>query len=155
MKKRLLLLASCWFLSAGVWSQEVISSQGDSYTNSSGSLDFTIGEAVTFTGSDGTNDLTQGFHQSNWSFVGVDDQLPEIIISVFPNPMEETLVISTEEFDNVNYKMIDASGRIVRENKLTETNTNISVGELSPGNYQIVLFENERQTKTFKLIKNQ
>lgn len=155
MKKRLLLLASCWFLITGVWSQEVISSQGDSYTNSSGSLDFTIGESVTFTGSDGTNDLTQGFHQSNWSFVGVDDQLPEIIISVFPNPMEETLVISTEEFDNVNYKMIDASGRIVRENKLTETNTNISVGELSPGNYQIVLFENERQTKTFKLIKNQ
>lgn len=155
MKKRLLLLASCWFLITGVWSQEVISSQGDSYTNSSGSLDFTIGEAVTFTGSDGTNDLTQGFHQSNWSFVGVDDQLPEIIISVFPNPMEETLVISTEEFDNVNYKMIDASGRIVRENKLTETNTKISVGELSPGNYQIVLFENERQTKTFKLIKNQ
>lgn len=155
MKKRLLLLASCWFFSSGGWSQEVISSQGDSYSNSGGSIDFTIGETVTFTGTDGTNDLTQGFHQTNWSFVGIDDHLPEVIITVYPNPMEETLVISTEKFENVHYQMIDASGRIVRENKLTEANTKIVVGELAPGNYQIVLSENEGQMKTFKLIKNQ
>jgi hypothetical protein len=48
-----------------VTAQEVVSTQGDSYSNSSGSIDFTIGEVIINTGTDGTNDLTQGFHQTN------------------------------------------------------------------------------------------
>lgn len=45
--------------------QEVVSAQGDTYTNSSGSIDFTIGEVVINTVTDGTTKLTQGFHQPN------------------------------------------------------------------------------------------
>jgi hypothetical protein len=51
--------------------QEVFSSQGEAYSNANGSIDFTIGEVVINTGTDGTNDLTQGFHQTNWNFLGV------------------------------------------------------------------------------------
>ena len=70
MKKLLLLGAIA--LSLNSLGQEVVSTQGDSYTNASGSIDFTIGEVVINTVTDGTNDLTQGFHQTNWNFLGVD-----------------------------------------------------------------------------------
>jgi len=66
MKKLLLLGALA--LSTITYGQEVVSTQGDSYTNASGSIDFTIGEVVINTGTGGTNDLTQGFHQTNWNF---------------------------------------------------------------------------------------
>ena len=57
------------FATLSVSAQEVVSTQGDSYSNASGSIDFTIGEVIIDTGTDGTNDLTQGFHQTNWNFV--------------------------------------------------------------------------------------
>ena len=50
--------------------QEVVVTQGDSYSNASANIDFSIGEVIINTGTDGTNDLTQGFHQTNWNFVG-------------------------------------------------------------------------------------
>ena len=62
MKRHTLVLFS--LLATGtVSAQEVVSSQGDSYSN--GSIDFTLGEVIIATGTDGTNDLTQGFHQTN------------------------------------------------------------------------------------------
>ena len=64
--------------------QEVVSTQGDSYSNASSSIDFTIGEVIIDTGTDGTNDLTQGFHQSNWSLVGVVDHDLSYEAIVFP-----------------------------------------------------------------------
>ncbi|MDB4769189.1 hypothetical protein OAG16_03825 [Saprospiraceae bacterium] len=40
-----------------VSAQEVVSSQGDSYSNGSGSIDFTLGEVVIATGTNGTKNL--------------------------------------------------------------------------------------------------
>ena len=68
-------------LAAGsVSAKEVVSTQGDSYSNASANIDFTLGEVIIDTGTDGTNDLTQGFHQSNWNFLGVEDFAPNAII---------------------------------------------------------------------------
>ena len=75
MKRHTLVLFS--LLATGSLSaQEVVSTQGDSYSNVSGSIDFTLGEVIIATESDGTNDLTQGFHQTNWNFVGLEDFAP-------------------------------------------------------------------------------
>ena len=63
MKKHTLVLFS--LLATGtVSAQEVVSTQGDSYSNGIGSIDFTLGEVVIATGTDGTNDLTQGFQNN-------------------------------------------------------------------------------------------
>lgn len=61
----------CVAISPIAFGQEVISTQGDSYSNGSGSLNFIIGEVVINTGSDGSNDITQGFHQTNWNFSSI------------------------------------------------------------------------------------
>jgi len=74
------------FTTISVTAQEVVSTQGDSYSNASGNIDFTIGEVVINTGTDGTNDLTQGFHQTNWYFVGLEGHSPSYEATIFPNP---------------------------------------------------------------------
>jgi len=81
-----------------VQGQEVISSQGDSYTNGNGNIDFTIGEVVIATASDGNNDMTQGFHQTNWNFLGLEDFAPLVEVSIFPNPTENMLNIRAKEY---------------------------------------------------------
>ena len=63
LKKTLFFLLL--FTSVSISAQEVISTQGGSYTSVDVNLDFTIGEVLINTVSDGTNFLTQGFHQTN------------------------------------------------------------------------------------------
>jgi hypothetical protein len=57
----------------------VISTQGGTYSGSGLVLDFTVGEVVinTASTSTGSHTLTQGFHQSKWSVVGIRDHFPD------------------------------------------------------------------------------
>ena len=98
MKKTAFVLFSL-FATISVSAQEVVSTQGDSYSNASASIDFTIGEVVINTGTDGTNDLTQGFHQTNWNLLGVEDFAPNYEAIIFPNPTQDVLNIRTSAFE--------------------------------------------------------
>jgi len=153
MKKITLVLFSL-FATLTVSAQEVVSTQGDSYSNGSGSIDFTIGEVVINTGTDGTNDLTQGFHQTNWNFVGLDDNDPSYEATIFPNPTSELLNIRTSTFENVTYTLYDAQGKLILQDKLSAEQTPIQVSQLAPGNYSITLTNETQNLKTFKLVKS-
>ena len=139
--------------------QVVVSTQGDSYSNANGSIDFTVGEAIINTGTDGTNDLTQGFHQTNWNFLGVEDNAPNYEASIFPNPTSDVLNIKTSSFENVTYTLYDAQGKLVLQSILAAEVTPIQVSHLAPGAYSLQLtFEEGKKSasksKTFKLIKS-
>lgn len=153
MKKHQILVASLLFLGS-THAQEVISSQGESYSNANGSIDFTIGETIIATGTDGSYDVTQGFHQSNWNFVGLDDQEPSFEATIYPNPTVEVLNIKVTVFDNIHYIMYDANGKIVSTDVLSSEITVINVANLVKGSYSVSLFDtDENLIKTFKLIK--
>ena len=152
MKKKTLVLVS-FFAPLAVSAQEVISTQGDSYSIASGHLDFTIGEVIIATGTDGTNDLTQGFHQTNWSFLGVEDHVPSYVASIFPNPTYDILNIRTSMFENVTYTLYDAQGKLVMQDILSAEQTLIKVSQLAPGTYSLTLNNETQNLKTFNLVK--
>ena len=153
MKKHQILVASL-LVFGSVNAQEVVSSSGDSYSNASGSIDFTIGETVIATGTDGTNDLTQGFHQTNWNFVGLEDFDPLFEATIYPNPTSEVLNIKASVFEKVTYILYDVNGKIISQNFLSAEVTAVPVANLAPGQYSVALYgENKNQIKTFKLIK--
>ena len=145
----LLLTSEC------VSAQEVVATQGDSYTNSSGSIDFTVGEVVIITGTDGATDLTQGFHQTNWNFVSIEDHVPSYEAIIFPNPTSDILNIRTSTFENVTYTLYDALGKLVMQDKLSSAQTPIQVNQLAPGAYSLTLNNATQNLKTFQLIKQQ
>jgi hypothetical protein len=152
MKKNTLVLFSL-IVTISVSAQEVVSTQGDSYSNASGSIDFTIGEVVINTGTDGINDLTQGFHQTNWNFVGLEDFAPNYEAIIYPNPTEDVLNIRTSTFENVTYTLYDAQGKLVMQDILSAEQTPIQVSQLAPGSYSLTLNNQTQNLKTFKLVK--
>ena len=154
MKKTTSVLFSL-LTTLAVTAQEVVSTQGDSYSNASGNIDFTIGEVIINTGTDGTNDLTQGFHQTNWNFLGVEDHSPSYEATIFPNPTSEVLNIRTSTFENVTYTLYDAQGKLVLQDILSAEQTPIQVGQLAPGSYSLILSNQTQNLKTFKLTKQQ
>tara|TARA_B110000046_G_scaffold178797_1_gene207106 strand:+ start:392 stop:853 length:462 start_codon:yes stop_codon:yes gene_type:complete len=151
MKNTIVLFSLLTTLS--VSAQEVVSTQGDSYSNASGNIDFTIGEVVINTGTDGTNDITQGFHQTNWNFLGVDDHGQNYEATIFPNPTEDLLNIRTSTFENVTYTLYDAQGKLVMQDILSAEQTPIQVSQLAPGSYSLTLNNQTQNLKTFKLVK--
>lgn len=154
MKKNILFVFTL-LISLCATAQEVVATQGDSYSNASGNIDFTIGEVVINTGTDGTNDLTQGFHQTNWYFVGLEDHSPSYEATIFPNPTSEVLNIRTSTFENVTYTLYDAQGKLVLQDILSAEQTPIQVGQLAPGSYSLILSNQTQNLKTFKLTKQQ
>ncbi len=153
MKTQLLLvsLVSCASLNA----QEVVSTQGDYYSNSSGSIAYTVGEVVIDTGTDGTNDITQGFHQTNWNFAGLTDYKPDFSASVFPNPTSEMLNIRATSFEGVSYELYDAKGSLIRTAPLSGELTTVPASSLAPGSYSVRLKQADGQPlKSFQLIKH-
>ena len=141
--------------SLSVSAQEVVATQGDSYSNASANIDFTIGEVIIAAGTDGTNDLTQGFHQTNWNFLGVEDFAPNYEATIFPNPTEDVLNIRTSMFENVTYTLYDTQGKLVMQDILSAEQTPVQVSQLAPGIYSLTLNNETQNLKTFKLIKHQ
>ena len=152
MKKQTLLMFSL-FATLSTSAQDVVSTQGDSYSNASAKIDFTIGEVVINTGTDGTNDLTQGFHQTNWNFLGVENHAPNYEAIIFPNPTLDVLNIRTSKFENVTYTLYDAQGKLVMHDILSAEQTPIQVSQLAPGSYSLTLNNETQNLKTFKLVK--
>lgn len=141
------------FTTISVSAQEVIATQGESYSNASANIDFTIGEVIIDTGTDGTNDLTQGFHQTNWNIVGLEDFAPNYEAIIYPNPTQDVLNIRTNTFENVTYTLYDAHGKPVLQDKLSAEQTPIQVRQLALGSYTLTLKNQTQNLKTFKLIK--
>ena len=152
MKKNTIVLFSL-LTTLSVSAQEVVATQGDSYSNASANIDFTIGEVVINTGTDGNNDLTQGFHQTNWNFLGVEDFAPNYEAIIYPNPTEDVLNIRTSTFENVTYTLYDAQGKLVMQDILSAEQTAIQVSQLATGSYSLTLNNQTQNLKTFKLVK--
>lgn len=148
-------IALCSVLgSFAVMGQSVVSSQGETYETTTGSISFTVGEVVIDTGTDGTNDLTQGFHQTNWNFLELEDSDVSFEANVYPNPTSDILNIEVGQFDEVQFALIDASGRIIQKGNLTDFITQIDVKQLEPGSYHVQLSDAQNnQLKNFKLLK--
>jgi hypothetical protein len=146
---------SCFLLLTvlSVTAQEVVSTQGDSYSNASGSIDFTVGEVITATETNGASDITQGFHQTNLNVLGVDDHFPSYEAIIFPNPTEDILNIRTSTFEDVTYTLYDVQGKLVMQNKLVAEQTPIQLVHLAAGGYSLVLNNSTQKLKTFRLIK--
>jgi hypothetical protein len=153
--KRNILLTLLLVINLAINAQEVISAQGASYSNSNGSIDFTIGEVVTATLTNTNNILTQGFHQTNLSVLAVDDFDINFQARVFPNPTQNVLQLDIQNFSGLNYKLYDIQGRQLSISKIDKKNTVINTAQYAKGMYLLVILnENKQKLKTYRIIKN-
>jgi len=143
-----------FYLGAQTISPEVIATAGDFYQNSGYSISWTLGEVVVETIS-GTNlTLTQGFQQPDYSFSEIYEQTDvNYRIKVYPNPVENVLLIETIENIDFEIIMIDMNGKIVFERKLIGS-TEINLTDFAKGTYLLNIFTKDHiKAKTYKIQK--
>jgi len=101
---------------------ETIATSGDYFSNSYGSLSWTIGESLTKTFTSSASILTQGFQQPTANLTTVTEINDESQFSVYPNPCTDHIYIScgSLRFDGVTIKLYDASGRLLLKEALSD-----------------------------------
>jgi hypothetical protein len=137
--------------------QEVISSGGGHANGTGIALSWTIGELVTETFTNGSNILTQGFHQSRLSSTAIDDiPFPGLSLAVYPNPFTCVFNIKVDQgdFSQLEYSLLSINGKVLLNKKMTRDLTQIEMQTFATGNY---LLRINRRTgepvKTYKVVK--
>ncbi len=152
--KNYILFFGIFLLSITIHAQEVIATQGDSYTNGGNTIDFTIGETVIETVSGINNRLTQGFHQTLLTVTSVEDLDVTISVTIFPNPTSEDINLVVDKYEGVTFSLYDVVGKLLTKQTLTATNTNINISTYSKGVYLLKLSQKDNnKIKTYRIIK--
>jgi hypothetical protein len=152
----ILLLTSFPFISG--YSQESILASGGTATGSGGTASYSVGEIFigTQTGTNGS--VAQGTQQPFEISTLGNDEFPQINLEmvVYPNPTIDklNLLIGNKEWSNLTYQLFDISGKIISENqKITASETPVSMQSFSQGIYFLIVKDNTKTVKTFKIIK--
>ena len=153
---RLIVFISSSFLISNIISQEVIATQGNSTSNSVATLDYTIGEVVILTGTDGKNDVTQGFHQPVFEITNIETIEISFEVSIYPNPAVDLLNIQFEEVDKGSrFELYDANGKLLITREINDHNMSLPFNEYETGLYFISFISSDNQLlKTFKIQKS-
>lgn len=153
------LLSAVFFLlisPSGLVAQEVIATDGDHFSNSGGSISYTIGEPVTETYTGTSTILTQGFQQSTLVVTAIFE--PGGInceITAYPNPVSDfvTVNVSDIETPGMQYLLYDLNGKLLMKEPVRDSETFIPFDNVSAGEYILKINIKNLEIKSFKIVK--
>ncbi len=139
-------------------SPEVIASAGTHFTGSNAQLSWTIGEPVITTVSNGSNIITQGFHQTLLNVTAIEEQSNAgISVNVYPNPVSDLLNISfTNNLKDLQLELFDMNGKLLQANKIgsAQGTAQVSMAEYARANYLLRIYAIDGSANyTYKIEK--
>lgn len=138
--------------------QEAVATSGSNATGSSGSVSYTIGQVAYTTPAGSTGSVAQGVQQPFEIFTLTGAEFSNITVNAvaYPNPTHSTLTIAITNYslESMKYQLIDIMGRAIMENSISEPETLLNMDTLPAATYLLKLVDNNREIKTFKIIKN-
>ncbi len=153
----LLFIISSW--SSLLLSQSANVSAGGNASSGSGSVSFSVGQVVCSVYSTTLGTIITGVQQPYeisvvTSSKGAEDIMLEGII--YPNPVSDLLTLKIPEFDykTMSFKIFNINGDLLKESKIIDGTTYISMSEFKSGTYFLRIVYNNMEIKTFKIIKN-
>jgi hypothetical protein len=131
-------------------------SGGDAFGNG-GSVSYSIGQLVYTTNTGTTGTVAIGVqHPYEIYPMGIEEAEEQIFLTVFPNPAKDFLTLKVENPDNENlfYQLYDNSGKLLATKKLRGNEIRIDMSSLIPATYFLKVKDNNKDVKTFKIVKN-
>ena len=146
------------FCIAFVQGQQAIIATGGNIGGSGGSVTYSVGQILynTYSGTNGT--VVQGVQQPfEISVVTAIEKTEYINLEclVYPNPTMGAvkLVIESEEYENLRFRLFDMNGMLLQDKKVESRETEISMENLASSVYFLKVFKNNIEVKVFKIVK--
>lgn len=139
--------------------QSIVNTAGGDGSGNGGSVSFSVGQTMyqTHTGTNGSE--AEGVQQPYEIFVlsvleGVEGI--NLLVKAYPNPTTDfiTLDIVDYEISNLTYQLYDIHGKIIQNQQIISSQTDIVMSNLVPATYIIRVMQKNRELKSFKIIKN-
>lgn len=140
---------------SGAIAQEVVGAAGTNSSNATHSLEWTIGETIITTASNGTNTVTQGFHQTQLEVTNIEDVIVEYDVHVYPNPTNEMLQVDIIDLkENLTMQLYDAAGKLISQTRFNKTQSSdvVDFSLLERGAYYLRLI-GEKTNQTISVVK--
>jgi hypothetical protein len=143
----------------GLQAQEVIPATGGNASGSGGSMSYSVGQIVYTTNTGTTGSVAQGIQQPyEISVVTELEGAKGITLKciVYPNPATDYVMLKVENYntENLTYQLYDINGKLVENKKLDGNETSIVMSHLAATTYFLKVIDNNKEVKTFKIIKN-
>ena len=152
-----LLLCFVFQVNAQFLKPEVVSSSGGSGIGSGVSLNWTIGQPIINTYVSNASTLSNGFLHGS---ITIADEIPAIpsnlVFKVYPNPTQESIVISTPslETENLRYEIATIDGKLVFSSMALSSNQQlIDLQLFKNGIYLLSIFQDNKKINSFRVIK--
>lgn len=162
MQYKRMVFNAILFLGPGLLSlqaQDGIAVSGGEASGSGGTVSYTLGQVayITNTGTGGSE--AQGVQQAfEISIVSGIEETRGITLrfSTYPNPVSEVLILKIEGEIQVQYlvSLYDIKGILIASKKTEGSETSIDMKNLFPATYFLKVTDNNKEVKTFKIIKN-
>jgi len=137
--------------------QEAITASGEDATGSGGSVAYSVGQVVynSNTGSNGS--VHQGVQQPYEIFaVGIKEAVVNISLSVYPNPIDDILILQIDDFHNqkLTWQLFNLHGELLEIKQVNGRQTLINSGSLAPAPYILSITQENKIFQSFKIIKH-
>jgi len=143
----------------GVHAQEAVPAAGGNALGSGGSVSYTIGQMAYTPNSGTTGSVSQGVQQPYEILVltGMDNKWDiGLMVKAYPNPTTNylTLRLNNSEISGISYQLCGINGNLLERKMVKSIETTISMKQYTPAAYFLKVIQNNKEIKTFKIIKN-
>lgn len=138
--------------------QSTIPATGGTATGSGGIATYTVGQITYKTISETTGSVAQGVQQPyEISVVTAIENTEGITLEykIYPNPTSGQLILTIKPFEgeNFKYRLYDLNGILLMDKLIESDITEISMENLAPAPYFLVIMNGKMEIKTFRIIK--
>jgi len=161
MRHKRLKLSAVFLLGLGLTglkAQESVNTTGGNAFGSSGSANYSVGQVTcqTHTGTSGS--VAEGVQQPYEISVITGLKKAKGIklsVSAYPNPTTNYLILEVKDFEllNLNYQLYDMNGKLLQSERIAGNQISIVMSNLVPATYFVKVIQNNKEEKTFKVIK--
>ena len=144
----------------GYAQQASIASGGDA-SGSGGSVAYSVGQIVYTTNTGITGSAAQGVQQPYEisTTIGLLETDIKLNLSAYPNPTTNYLMLQIDASaslsnQSMSYQLFDISGKLLESNTVVANSTTIKMEQMPTGTYLLKVIQNNKEVKTFKIIKN-
>jgi hypothetical protein len=137
--------------------QQATTSSGGDFSGSGGTVAFSIGQTVVEPLSGSSGSVNPGVQQPFEFFtVWVEEYALLAELNVFPNPTRQDVSLTLRGIvpDGMEYRLLDASGRVVIADRIASDRTQLALADLPAAVYVLHITQAGKPTHTFRIIKN-
>lgn len=154
-QRKIYLLFFSFYLTFTFAQQSITSSGGNSF-GAGGSSSYSVGQ-ITYLSTSGSNgSINEGIqHPYEIITLGTDMNTDILLLAVYPNPTMASVVLFTDKksYENIEYHLFDFTGKKLLSQKITQSETQISLKNFNTAIYLLQILEGGKTIKTFKIIK--